>query len=54
MFVAVMLHPASVAETEETEVEMSDVENADDRVLFSDGTYVDNWILTLLCKYECY
>jgi len=47
LFVAVMMHPASVAETEETEVEMSDVENTADNVLSSDGTYADN--VYLLC-----
>jgi len=49
LFVAVMMHPVPVAETEETEVEMSDVENTADNVLSGDGTYADN-VYLLSCS----
>ena len=39
MFVAVVMQSVSVAKTDETEVEMSDVENSSDNILSSDGTY---------------
>jgi len=39
MFVAVVMQSVSVAKTDETEVEMSDVENSGDNILSSDGTY---------------
>ena len=47
------MQPASVAETEETEVEMSDVESCADNMLSSDGTFMDSWIFLLLFKCEC-
>ena len=39
MFVAVVMQSVSFAKTDETEVEMSDVENSGDNILSSDGTY---------------